>query len=442
MINVSDAYNTAIDADSRHIIPRVLVYFSETATEFNGDDIISLHLLEEAKAETGNPLGAVSANELTITFDNTNHDFTPTNTESPYYGLLKPNVKIEAFLLIETAADIYEEIPLGEFYTAEWVEATVTGYDILYTVGDTDLPMIPVMEDTTVGAMFAALFAASGITNYSIDPTLTQDIELGWLPKGKVRQAIQYLCVTGNCFVNVDRSGKTKAFKNAISGTPVATLTDDNQIITAQNPQKYLGIYNVVKITYAAPSLMERQEILNLEDIEIPAAGEVMDPADFNEAPIGRVEKVRLKGADNSAITEMEYDAWSLILTVSNTGDDEEVTIKATGYPISINERSKEVEDSALVAEWGRKELSIENRLIQNGRIAKDYIDALLVLAKDPFSKFNLEVYGNPALEIGDIIAVLDPTDKIPLTNIVIERITLDYDGALSGTMDGRKLVE
>ena len=74
--------------------------------------------------------------------------------------------------------------------------------------------------------------------------------------------------------------------------------------------------------------LWKDEEILRIsEDIETPCRRRAMDPADFNEAPIGKKSKVRLKGID-SAITEMEYDAWSLILTVSNTGDDEEVVHK------------------------------------------------------------------------------------------------------------------
>lgn len=441
MINVSDAYKVAIDADSRHITSKSLVYFSETPTEFTGDEIISLHLLEEAKADTGNPLGAVSSNELTITLDNTNHDFTPTNSESPYYGLLKPNVKIEAFLNVEISAGVYEEIPLGVFFTAEWLEGTVTGYDVLYTLGGMDVPMVKTKEDPTIGTMFAALFDALGVTNYSIDPALTQSIRLGWLPKGTVQQALQTLCVAGNCFVNVDRLGKIRVKKNASTGVPVATLTDEDQIITAENPQKYLGIYNAIKLTYCRPRLGERETILSMEDIDIDTGGGTLDKTDFSNGPIGKVEKVSLRKADNSDINTVTYDAWSIILDVVNSGDDESVNIEARGYPIDINYRYKEITDPALVAEWGRKELAIENYLIQAGPVAQSYAEELLALVSDPFKDFSLTVQGNPALEIGDVVAISDPTDKIPLTNIVIERTILDYDGALSGSHAGRKQV-
>lgn len=440
MLNVSEAYKTAIDADSRNIIPRVLAYFSEIPTEFTGDEVISLHLLEEAKAETGNPLGAVSSNELTITFDNSKRHFTPTNTESPYYGKLKPNVKIEAYLAIKIAADTYEEVPLGTFYTAEWNEATVTGYDILYALNGMDVPMIKTQEDTTIGRMFAALFNALGLTNYSIDPDLDQEIRIGWLPNGTTQQALQALCVAGNCFVNVDRAGVVRVQKNISSGIPVATLTDNNQIIRAVNPQKYLDIYNQVKVTYCRPRLGRRDTILNMDGVEVEQGANEIDKTHFTGAPIGKVERISINHRSNSSIDTVAYDAWSVLIGTINPGNAETVDIIGRGYPLSLTYRDRTVRDDLLIAEWGLKELVIQNDLIQDSRVARTYAQDLLTLVADPFRGFELEIRGNPALEIGDIIAISDPTDNIPLTNIAIERITLDYDGGLSGSISGRRV--
>lgn len=440
MLNVSETYKQAIDADIRHIIPRVLVYFSEIPTEFTVDEVISLHLLEEAKAETGNPLGAVSSNELTITLDNSNCFFNPTNTASPYYGLLKPNVKVEAFLAVKTAAGTYEETPLGTFYTAEWSEGTVTGYDSLYTLGGMDVPMIKTQEDTTIGRMFAALFDAMEVANYSIDPGLDQTIRIGWLPNGSTQQALQALCVAGNCFINVDRTGVIRVQKNALSGVPVSTLTDDNQIIRAVNPQKYLDIYNQVKVTYCRPRLGKRDTILNMDGIEIESGTSEIDKTHFNAAPIGKVERISINHRANSSINTLSYDAWSVLIGTVNPGSAEIVNIIGRGYPLNLTYRDRTTRDDALIAEWGLKELVIQNDLIQDSRVARTYAQDLLALVADPFRGFELEIRGNPALEIGDIIEISDPTDNIPLTNIAIERITLDYDGGLSGSISGRRV--
>lgn len=440
MLTVSDQYKIAIDKDTRRITPKVLVYFGEIPTEFTGDEIVSLNLLEEAKADTESPLGAISSNEITITFDNTDHYFTPTNDASPYYNLLKPNTKVEAFLNVEIAPNTFEEIPLGTFFTAEWSEGTVTGYDMLYALGGIDVPMIKTEEDITVGIMIAALFDALGVANYSIDSALDQSIKIGWYPKATAQQALQTLCVAGNCSINVDRNGSAKASANATSGTAVTTMTDNNQILYAKNPQKYFDIYNAIKLTYCRPRLGERETILSLDDVEIDAGGSIIDKTDFSGAPIGRVERVSIKGRTDSDIDTIAYDAWSVVIDTVNPGDDETVNIEAKGYPLNINYRDKIVQDSALIAEWGLKELAVQNDLIQNGTVARIYAEALLALVSDPFRDFELEVRGNPALEIGDIVNISDPTDKIPTTDIVVERITLDYDGGLSGTIKGRRV--
>ncbi|WP_089610093.1 hypothetical protein [Dehalobacterium formicoaceticum] len=442
MISVSEAYKAAIDANRRHIIPKVLVYFNTIPAEFSGDEVISLNLLEEARAETGNPLGAVSSNELTITLDNTNHHFTPTNTASPYYNRLKPNVKIEAFLALEITTGVYEDIPLGIFYTAEWKEGTVTGYDALCALGAMDVPMVKPREDTTIGTMFADLFEALEVDSFYVDPRLIQSVSIGWLPKGSVNQALQLLCAAGNCFVNVDRFGRIKAQKNTPSGVAVATLKDSNQILHAENPQKYLGIYNAIKLTYSGVRMgRKREEILKIEDAEIESGTSVLDKTDFSGGPIGQVEKVTLLKPEECYMSTVAYDAWSIIINTENPGEDEKLDITVTGFPITVKTRHREVINEALVADWGRKELQVENYLLQHRTVAQEYAEEILSIMSDPFKNFYLDVRGNPALEIGDVVTVDDPTDRIPLTNIVIERIELAYDGGLSGTIEGSRTI-
>lgn len=448
MITVTDVYKTAIDADSRHITPLVKVYFDGiTATEFTGDEIVSINLLEEANADADNPLGAISSNEITITFDNTSRDFTPTNTIGVYYGKLKPNVKVVPYLGLELPDTTFEYVPLGIFRTGDWsspssnLEATVTGYDKLYEIGDEDVPMLPVKLNTTIYGMFEMLFTTLGLTpsEYNIDSSLSQQIAIGWLPKGKVKEALQYLAVAGNCNVTTDRYGVIQVRNNFVLGDAVATITDGNQIITAENPQKYLDVYNSVKVNYKVPELKPQASLVKTESLLIPNGGVILSEIEFSSGPVATIDQVRLIGAINAVITSVEYGAWSMNVQIQNPGSDEVVTLEVLGQAVDIISSTFTAQDTDAIVAWGAKKLEIDNQLIQGLDVARLYANSLLQYVTDPAVNFSLNIRGNPALEVGDIIQIQDTIDKIGTVDVIPVRINLDYDGALSATMQARK---
>ena len=79
------------------------------------------------------------------------------------------------------------------------MEATVTCQDRLSDIGEKDVPLMQVRENTTIYEMFESFFQALGMApdEYSIDTSLQQKIKLGWLPKGKVQTALQTLATAG-----------------------------------------------------------------------------------------------------------------------------------------------------------------------------------------------------------------------------------------------------
>jgi hypothetical protein len=450
MIPVSDAYRTAIDADMRNIKPRVLVYFdgdSQPPVEFDEDTVVDIHLLEEARAESDNPLGLVSSNEITISFRNDDRAFTPTNPASPYYGKLRPNVLVKPYLGVETSPGVFEWVPLGVFRTGDWsapsdsVEATITCYDKLYEIGNKDVPMLPAVAETTIYGLFGLLFQALGLSSsdYLIDPSLNQPVRIGWLPKGKVKDALQTLAVAGNCSVMVDRYGIIRVRSNFVSGSPVAVLTDNDQIISAENPQKYLDTYNVVKVNYKSPYLKPLDSLLKIDSLTVPNGGITLQNIEFSSSPVVVVDQVKIIGAKNSAITSMQYGAWAITIEIANPGPDETVSLEVTGRAAGMINSAYTAKDDASVALWGEKKLEIDNVLIQDLNATKTYADMLLNLLKDPYANFSLNIRGDPALEVGDTIKVQDAADKIGDVTLVPIRITLDYDGALEAKVKARK---
>lgn len=83
-------------------VVKILEFFTSVQETYEGDDIISVNLLEERDVSQGSlPIGNISANEIDIKLNNTSHKFDAGNTQSPLYELLKPNRRVRAWLGIE-----------------------------------------------------------------------------------------------------------------------------------------------------------------------------------------------------------------------------------------------------------------------------------------------------------------------------------------------------
>jgi len=414
---------------------------------FNVDSSASVKLLEEASADGDNPLGLVSSNSVELAFDNSSRDFTPTNTAGAYYGKLKPNILIKPYLGLELTDSSIEYVPIGVFKSGDWsspsssLESSVVAYDKLYEIGDLDVPMIAMATGVTVGQLFGMLFSVLGLTadEYEIDPALIQIVQLGYIPKGKVKAALQYLSVAGRCSVYADRYGVIKVKSNFVTGSPVTTWTDNDMIISAENQQKYLDAYSVVRLNYKLPTKKDLDTVLSITDYAIAAGGTTITAVEFSAGPVFYVEQVKLLGAVNSQVTNISYGAWSITIEVSNAGADETVNIEVIGQAVEFTGFNYSVEDAGAISVFGRKELPVDNNLIQSLDVATSYAQSLLSYITDPLVNFEVELRGDPAVEIGDIVQIQDATDKIGTVNIVITRLELSFDGGLSAKVKARK---
>jgi hypothetical protein len=78
---------------------KIIEFFTSVQETYEGDDIISINLLEEREVSQGSlPVGNISANEIDIRLNNETRKFDAGNKQSPLYQLLKPNRRIKVYL--------------------------------------------------------------------------------------------------------------------------------------------------------------------------------------------------------------------------------------------------------------------------------------------------------------------------------------------------------
>jgi hypothetical protein len=354
------AYNTAIDADTRQWKLYFEVYFDgdgNPPTIFTEAELIGWNLLEETYAESNNPLGAVSANEFTFSLDNSGRLFTATNTASPYYEKLLPNILVHAYLwLITDALGNYYSIDLGEYRTNDWsspsnsLETTVVCHDDVYDVGQRKAPQMPAMQIINLQTMWSYLLKGLALTesDYIIDEFL-QPIKIGWFKNDNVLNNFQLLSQRGLGAVYGTRNSqiRVKAFANLPD--PLYYWTDSNQIIVADMPQDYFNTYSQVSVKYYKPYIGETTTLLSI-DYTVPVGGTTLERLQINSGPVGIYEGINIIGASDVTLGTISLGMWDVTLELNNVGAEETVTLEIIGKKIEYIESVVTVNDPALVA--------------------------------------------------------------------------------------------
>lgn len=420
MYPVTQNFLTQVRADSRRIDGRVEIYYSSAPTQFYSDTIVSIALTEEVSAPSAIPLGAVSSNELVVTLSNEDNMFSPSNVNSPF--AIRKGLQILAYLGI---AD--EWVPLGTFkiYDYELSEDTLsirlTCYDRIYELGNLDTPVLPILENTSVGHLFESLFYTLGLesSDFIIDPEVYQNnIKIGWVEGEKVRDALQFLAVAGMCNVFVDRLNRIRVTNIFRGGAPVDEW-DDNQIFNIYAPRTTTNAYSDICITCNDCTVADSVEAARITRTLYTGLNSIKSIR-FDK-PLGVVEAVILENTRGSYISSVNVGAKKVDLEIFNTGEAETADIVIVGRPLEITKNDIAIADEKTGI------LSIDNVLIQDPEYSKTY--AQLVRPYLQKTLIGVKARGNPAVELCDCIKVTSST--LGVGNYLVMRQVINYDGAL-----------
>lgn len=428
---------------------KILEFFTSIQEIYEGDDIILIHLLEEREVSQGSlPVGNISANEIYIKLNNETRKFDAGNKQSPLYQTLKANRRIKAWLGVDTTEG-KEYVPLGTFWSGDWnvpedgVYAATTGRDRLELLRKSTYSTSQVQMNKTLYDLAQNILQDAGLTEeeYYIDPELKDfPVPYAWFDSQSHREALRKVAEACLGQVYCDRNGIIRIEGPSFLQSqtePVATITQDDYF-RKDNPVKWSEIANYVEVETQPLRPDVAQEVYRSNDpVSITAGQTKTITAYYNHTPCIEATAMLENAVSGAQITKATYYAWGADITVysSNTGTFE-LVINAKPLKVLNKEKATAQDEESILDNGMLKYTFPANPLVQTREVAQKIADTLLVYYKNPRRDVEVEWRGNPALLLGDRIAVID---KDETNEYYVTRQELEFDGALRARMSGRR---
>lgn len=431
---IRDATDEDFNAHSRCILLKLDIFFdglqNDPLTVTREDYLIDADILDEAGAEDNNPLGAISANELSFSLYNEDGIFSPTNANGPYYGKIKVNVPIIPYMKpdMNDGTEV-NWIKMGVYYVSDW-NATVTGAAASITAGDKiqqvlmePSPVIPVGLNKTQADFFQEVFDALGYAA-SISKDLNA-ILLYTFTEGEQKKFLQEMLQGAIAYCTCDKNGDI-VVEPLDSTRPLrATITDADQIISVDAEQSIVKTYGGVELTYVLPQLTEAIQLLEIKEANVPAGIFTHNKVALSKGPAKVITNVYAI-TENKEVAIIDYvnSPWDITLITKN-----ESTTQATSdlavYGIAVDFVETILTDNVSNV------LKVKNRYIQSTEYASKYKEILEAFVNSDMPTLTLQVRGNPLLNVGDKICVQSEKYNLDFTG-VLQRINYKYAGSLS----------
>jgi hypothetical protein len=452
---------------------KILEFFTSIQEVYEGDDIISIHLLEEREVSQGSlPVGNISANEIEIRLNNETRKFDAGNKQSPLYQTLKANRRIKAWLGVDTAEG-KEYVPLGTFWSGDWhvpedgVYAQTIGRDRLELLRKSTYSTSQVQMNKTLYDLALNILIDAGLTEeeYYIDTELQQfPVPSAWFDSQSHREALRKVAEACLGQVYCDRHGVLRIEGPSYTSNKIQQLKGayflesafpaESEYIEAygigpddyfrkDNPVKWSEIANYIEVeTQPLRPDAEQEVYRSNEPVSITAGQEQTIIAYYNHTPCIEATATLENAVSGAEITKATYYAWGADITVysANTGTFELII---NAKPLKVLNKEKAIaQDEESITDNGKlRYVFPANSLVQTREVAQKIADTLLAYFKNPRRDVSIEWRGNPALLLGDVIVVPDYQNEKEDTRgyYYITKQELEYDGALRATLEGRR---
>jgi hypothetical protein len=202
---------------------------------------------------------------------------------------------------------------------------------------------------------------------------------------------------------------------------PVATWTDDDQILSIDVIETILKTYAGVRLGYKLPQVTEDREVLSIEELVVPIGTTVHDLLKY-ENPVYNISAVMAIGASGVHVSDYLSTSTGIVLTTVAQGAGV-ARILVTGKMISLV--TQEAFDDVPNV------LEVQNSYIQTSVYAQEFKAALEQLISVHLPEMELTIRGNPNILLGQTVQVNSDRYGVAYTGIV-KRMVYTYVGSLS----------
>ena len=267
------------NSQDRCIVWKLDIYFDginkEPLSITRDNYLVDAELLEEASADSKDPFGSVSSNELSFSLYNENGIFSPTVTTGEYYGKIKTGVPVVAYMKPVVDCEEIEYDKLGVFYVTDWnatitgVTADVTANDLMYVIFNLPQVKIPVKMNGNVAQLYKDFFDALGI-QVSIDTDLDEALLYAYTVEDN-KGFLNTISIGSQSYIFCNRNGVPRV-EYARGPQEVAhELTDADQIIDIKSTQSILLEYSGAEVVMNKPQESDPVTLLSINEFKAPA---------------------------------------------------------------------------------------------------------------------------------------------------------------------------
>ena len=335
-------------------------------------------------------------------------------------------------------------IPLGTFWSGDWdapeddICVTTTGRDRLEVLRQSTYSTSEVLRNIDFYELAEIVLVDAGLSSdeYFIDPILNRlRVPYAWLEPQSHREALRKIAEASLGQAYCDREGKIRIEGPSFleqQTEAVATITQDDYF-SKRSPTHQIA--NFVEVETQPLRLTDREEVYRSnEPVSIGAGQTKTITAYYNHTPC----MYGTAGIDGTGmIINTVFYAWGATLTVhSDTAGEFELYITARPLKVLNKEKAIAKNESSIIDNGEIRFVFPKNPLVQNLAIAQEIADTLLQYFSNAKRDVSLDWRGNPALSLGDMVAIADRQET---AEYYITKQEIEYNGALRVQTDGRR---
>lgn len=440
---LQDEFFEAFNKDSREVRVKVELYFDGLAGDpyvilQESDELISWDYTGELSQDSTHPIGKAICTMLNVSLLNVDDKFNPINSEGPWFGKIKEYVPIRLYITETSVKDAWYF--MGTYFVSDWKLRTssntvaITAMNVFKQVLNAPAPNMVITNTESVYTFLHRLFVALGFatTHINIDHTL-HDYKMphAYCMDGIVSNTINEIAKAYMLHIWLSYDD-TINVQSLLSRKPSDySIDDDNQIISIDLGYSISKAYSGVSTTYILGRDTESGIALQLADVVLQPGPNAFTNIKPSVAPIRNFEALSITDSSKCRVSFVACTPWSLNFGVSNDNDDA-VTVSLKLQVGTLAEGTTAV--YTVTAESTGKILELDNEYITSYEQAKVISDFLLEYLMADNAISTIEVRGNPVLELGTVVQVVDATDDIMFEGIVVQS-DISYNAGISSTI-------